>query len=77
MSRVCGLGNCLVKTGRKTQNVHADHLIRAHDVPNETSELDISVPESCEQSSTVLGVSPVFNSVPHFQIERLALIKRM
>ena len=44
-------------------------MIRAHDkVPNETSELDISVHESCEQSSAVLDVSPVSNSVPQLPV---------
>ena len=35
-------------------------------MPNETSELDITVPELhvCEQSTPVIGVNPVSNSVP-------------
>ena len=33
-------------------------------MPNETSELDITVPELCEQSTQVIGVNPVSNSVP-------------
>ena len=37
-------------------------------MPDETSEVDICVPESCEQSSTVLGASPVSNSVPQLPV---------
>ena len=32
-------------------------------MPDETSEVDICVPESCEHCSTVLGASPVSSSV--------------
>ena len=50
--KVCRPGTYLVKTGHKTRYVHVDHLIEAHDkVPNETGELDIPVPELCEQSN--------------------------
>ena len=50
--KVCGPRTYLVRTGHKTRYVHADHLIRAYDkVPNETSKVDICVPELCEQSS--------------------------
>ena len=63
--KVCGPRTYLVKMGHKTRYVHADHLIRAHDkVPNETSELDIPVPELCEQSTPVIGVNPVSKSAP-------------
>ena len=67
--KVCGPRTYLVKTGHKTRYVHADHLIKAYDkMPDETSEVDICVPESCEQSSTVLGASPVSNSVPQLPV---------
>ena len=33
-------------------------------MPNETSKVDICVPELCEQSSLIEDVSPVSNSVP-------------
>ena len=63
--KVCGPRTYLVRTGHKTRYVHADHLIRAYDkVPNETSKVDICVPELCEQSSLIEDVSPVSNSVP-------------
>ena len=53
--KVCGLRTYLVKTGHKTRYVHVDHLIIAHDkVPNTIGELDIPVPELCEQSN--LGI---------------------
>ena len=40
-------------------------MIRAYDkVPNETSKVDICVPELCEQSSLTEDVSPVSNSEP-------------
>ena len=82
--KVCRPRTYLVRTGHKTRYVHADHLIRAHDkVPNETSEVEICVPELCEQSSPIEDVSPVSNSVPQppvlSQMKRLspALIKRV
>ena len=63
--KVCGPRTYLVRTGHKTRYVHADHLIRTYDkVPNETSKVDICVPELCEQSSLIEDVSPVSNSVP-------------
>ena len=63
--KVCGPRTYLVRTGHKTRYVHADHLIRAYDkVPNETSKVDICVPELCEQSSLIEDVSPFSNSVP-------------
>ena len=63
--KVCEPRTYLVKTGYKTRYVHADHLIRANDkVPYETSELDIPVPELCDQSTPVIVVNPVSNSVP-------------
>jgi len=63
--KVCGPRTYLVRTRHKTRYVHADHLIRAYDkVPNETSKVDICVPELCEQSSLIEDVSPVSNSVP-------------
>ena len=44
-------------------------MIRARDkVPNETSELDITVPELCEQSTPVIGINPVSNSVPQLPV---------
>ena len=63
--KVCGPRTYLVRTGDKTRYVHADHLIRTYDeVPNETSEVDICVPELCEQPSPIEDVSLVSNSVP-------------
>ena len=54
--KVCGLRNYLVKTGYRTRFVHADHLIRAQDKePNETSEVELLLPESYQQSPPVLG----------------------
>ena len=44
-----------MKTRHKTRYVHVDHSSKAHDkVPDEIGELDIPVPELCEQSN--LGV---------------------
>ena len=62
--KVCGPRTYLVKTGHKTRYVHADHLIRAHDKgPNEASEIEISVPELCDQSVLVLDTELVSNDV--------------
>ena len=50
--KICGPRTYMVKTGHKTRYDHVDHLIKAHDkVPNEIGELDIPVPELCEQSN--------------------------
>jgi len=63
--KVCGPRTYLVRTGHKTRYVHADHLIREYDkVPFYISEVDICVPELCEQSSPIEDVSLVSNSVP-------------
>ena len=57
-------GNILRWIGHKTRYVHADHLIRAHDKgPNEVSEIEISVPELCDQSVPVLDTELVSNDV--------------
>ena len=62
--KVCGPRTYLVKTGHNTRYVHADHLIRAHDKgPNEASEIEISVPELCDQSVPVLDTELVSNDV--------------
>ena len=56
--KVCGPRTYLVKTGHKTRYVHANHLIRAHDKgPNEASEIEIPVPELCDQSVLVLALN--------------------
>ena len=63
--KVCGPRAYLVKTGHKTRYVHVDHLIKAHDkVPNEIEELDIPVPELCEQSNLGLDYRQDSTSVP-------------
>lgn len=60
--KVCGPRTYLVKTGHKTRYVHADRLIRAHDKgPNEASEIEISVSESCDQSVPVLDTELISN----------------
>ena len=62
--KVCGPRTYSVKTGHETRYVHADHLIRAHDKgPNEASEIEISVPELCDQSVPVLDTELVSNDV--------------
>ena len=62
---MCGPRTYLVKTGHKTRYVHADHFIRAHDKgPNESSEIEISVPELCDQSVLLLDTELVSNDVP-------------
>lgn len=63
--KVCGPRTYLVKTGYKTRYVHVDHLIKAHDqVPHETKELDIPVPELCEQPTLSVDNSQVSSGVP-------------
>ena len=63
--KVCGPRTYLVKTGYKTRYVHVDHLIKAHDqVPHETRELDIPVPELCEQPTLSVDNSQVSSGVP-------------
>ena len=63
--KVCGPRAYLVKTGHKTRYVHVDHLIKAHDkVPNEIEELDIPIPELCEQSNLGLDYRQDSTSVP-------------
>jgi hypothetical protein len=48
--KVCGPRTYVVRTGHKTRYVHTDHMIKAHDeVPDDISEPEIGVPESCEQ----------------------------
>ena len=52
-------------TGHKTGYVHADHLIKAHDkVPDEIGQLDIPVPELCEQSNIGIDYGQGSTSVP-------------
>ena len=54
-----------MKTGHKTRYIHADHLIKAHDkVPDEIGELDIPVPELCEQSNLGIDYGQGSSSVP-------------
>ena len=67
--KVCGPRTYVVKTGHKIRYVHAENLIKGYDkMPDETSDVDICVPESFEQSSTVFGASPVSNSVPQLPV---------
>ena len=64
MIKVCGPRNYRVKTGNKTRFVHPDHLTRAQDKEsNETSEIELLLPESCPQSSTVQGSDTVSDHV--------------
>ena len=52
-------------TGHKTGYVHADHLIKAHDkVPDEIGQLDIPVPELCEQPNIGIDYGQGSTSVP-------------
>ena len=63
--KVCGPRTYLVKTGHKTRYVHVDHLIKAHDkVPDEIGELDIPVPELCDQSNLGIDHGQSSTSVP-------------
>ena len=63
--KVCGPRTYLVKTGHKTRYVHVDHLIKAHDkVPDEIGELDIPVPELCDQSNLGIDQGQSSTSVP-------------
>lgn len=63
--KVCGPRTYLVKTGYKTRYVHVDHLIKAYDqVPYETRELDIPVPELCEQPTLSVDNSQVSFGMP-------------
>lgn len=56
--KVCGPRTYIVRTGHKTRYVHTDHLIQAHDdVPDDVSEPDVTVPESCEQVGTASEAS--------------------
>ena len=63
--KVCGPRTYLVKTGHKTRYVHVDHLIKAHDkVPDEIVELDLPVPELCEQSNLGIDYGQSSTSMP-------------
>ena len=64
--KVCGPRTYLVKTGYvHVQDVHVDHLIKAHDkVPDEIGELDIPVPELCDQSNLGIDLGQSSTSVP-------------
>ena len=66
--KICGPRTYLVKTCHKTRYVHVGHLIKAHDkVPDEIGELDIPVPELCEQSNLGIDYGQSSSSVPHPQ----------
>ena len=67
--KVCRPRTHLVKTGRKIRHVHVEHLIKAHDkVSNETRELNIPVPELCEQSNLAIDDSQVSTGVPQLPV---------
>ena len=64
MVKVCGPINYLVTTGYKTRFVHADHLIRAQNKePTEASEVELLLPESCQQSPPVLDSDAVSDDI--------------
>ena len=66
----------LVRTGHTTRYVHSDHLIRAHDEPNDANELDLAVPQSCEQSVQAVDVNLVSDSFTQlvFRMRRLNVV---